>query len=153
VIGIAGAPLVFMTAYLIYRLFAAIVLELSLRGMLNNTIGGALIAMAFGRDGDHRIDKVSTCSHSYGTQDDVLANDVADRMAANAADASKRLFDRYRAAIFSVSADETNAIKELAKDSMTWDSLIHTTYFDQPEVVDRIGDYIAGIAKAESADA
>jgi alpha-beta hydrolase superfamily lysophospholipase len=153
VIGIAGAPLVFMTAYLIYRLFAAIVLDLSLRGMLNNTIGGALIAMAFGRDGDHRIDKVSTCSHSYGTQDDVLANDVADRMAANAADASKRLFDRYRAAIFSVSADETNAINELAKDSMTWDSLIHTTYFDQPEVVDRIGDYIAGIAKAESADA
>lgn len=153
VIGIAGAPLVFMAAYLTYRLFAAIVLELSLRGLLNNTIGGALIAIAFGRDGDHRIDKVSTCSHSYGSESDVLAGEVADRMAANAAEASKRLFDRYRAAVFSVSADETNAINELAKDSMTWESLIHTTYFDQPEVADRIGDYIASIAKAESANA
>jgi hypothetical protein len=36
---------------------------------------------------------------------------------------------------------------------MTWDSLVHTTYFDQPEVVDRIGDYISGVAKAESANA
>lgn len=153
VIGVAGAPLVFMAAYLLYRLFAAIVLELSLRGMLNNTIGGALIAIAFGRDGDHRIDKVSTCSHSYGTRNDVLSGEVADRMSAHAADASKRLFDRYRAAIFSVSADETNAINELAKDSMTWDSLVHTTYFDQPEVVDRIGDYIAGVTKAEGANA
>jgi hypothetical protein len=142
-----------MLAYLFYRLFAALVLELSLRGMLNNTIGGTLIAIAFGRDGDHRIDKVSTCSHSYGTQSDVLGGEMADRMNANAAAASKRLFDRYRAAIFSVSADETNAINELAKDSMTWDSLIHTTYFDQPEVVDRIGDYIAGVAQAESAHA
>lgn len=153
VIGIAGAPLVFMLAYVFYRLFAALVLELSLRGMLNNTIGGTLIAIAFGRDGDHRIDKVSTCSHSYGAQSDVLGGEVADRMTANAAEASKRLFDRYRAAIFSVSADETNAINELAKDSMTWDSLIHTTYFDQPEVAERIGDYIAGVAQAESAHA
>lgn len=153
VIGIAGAPLVFMTAYLIYRGFAALVLELSLRGMLNNTIGGALIAIAFGRDGDHRIDRVSTCSHTYGSQTDVLDGEVAERMAAQAADASKRLFDRYRAAIFSVSADETNAINELTKDSMTWESLIHTTYFDQPEVAQRIGDYIAGVANAERADA
>lgn len=153
VIGIAGAPLVFMTAYLAYRLFAAIVLELSLRGLLNNTIGGALIAIAFGRDGDHRIDKVSTCSHSYGSQNEILGGEVADRMAANAAEASKRLFDKYRAAVFSVSGNETNAINELAKDSMTWDSLIHTTYFDQPEVVDRIGAYIAGAARAEGANA
>lgn len=150
VIGIAGAPLVFMSAYLIYRAFAAIVLELSLRGMLNNTIGGALIAMAFGRDGDHRIDKVSTHSHTYGTRDDVLSGEVAERMTANAAGASQRLFDRYRAAIFSVSADETNAINELATDSMTWDSLVHTTYFDQPEVAERIGDYIAGVVKGEA---
>lgn len=141
-----------MVAYLTYRAFAALVLELSLRGLLNNTIGGALIAMAFGRDGDHRIDKVSTCSHSYGSQSDILDGEVADRMTANAAEASKRLFDRYRAAVFSVSADETNAINELAKDSMTWESLIHTTYFDQPEVADRIGDYIASVAKAESAN-
>jgi hypothetical protein len=152
VIGIAGAPLVFMTAYLIYRLFAAIVLELSLRGMLNNAIGGALIAIAFGRDGDHRIDTVSTCSHSYGTQEEVVGGDVAERMAVQAADASKRLFDKYRSSIFSVGADETNAVNELIKDSMTWESLIHTTYFDQPEMAQRIGDYVAGVAKAESAN-
>jgi hypothetical protein len=120
--------------------------------MLNNAIGGALIAIAFGRDGDHRIDTVSTCSHSYGTQEEVVGADVAERMAVQAADASKRLFDKYRSSIFSVGADETNAINELIKDSMTWESLIHTTYFDQPEMAQRIGDYIAGVAKAESAN-
>ena len=30
---------------------------------------------------------------------------------------------------------------------MTWDSLIHTTYFDQPEVADVVAAYIAAKAK------
>jgi len=30
---------------------------------------------------------------------------------------------------------------------MTWDSLIHTTYFDQPEVADAIAGYITAKVK------
>jgi hypothetical protein len=35
---------------------------------------------------------------------------------------------------------------------MTWDSLVHTTYFDQPEVAAAIGDHIARTVR-ESAHA
>ena len=35
---------------------------------------------------------------------------------------------------------------------MTWDSLIHTTYFDQPEVATAVGDHIARTVR-ESAHA
>jgi hypothetical protein len=152
IVGIVGAPLVFAGAYLLYRLFAAAVLELSLRGVLNNTIGGALVAIAFGRDADHRIDKVATCSHYYGTRQEVLADAVAARMLVDSAEASHRLFNKYRAGLFSVSTDGPNAIDELNKDAMTWASLIHTTYFRQDEVVASIGDYIASVAKKEAAD-
>jgi hypothetical protein len=152
-IGIAGAPLVFAAAYILYRMFAALVLELWLRGLLNNTIGGALIAIAFGRDGDHRIDKVSAQSHYYGAREEIVTGEVAQRMLAQSTDASQRLFDKYRAALFSVQADESNAVNELTKDSMTWASLIHTTYFRQPEIAAAIGDHIAAAAKGAKSDA
>jgi hypothetical protein len=151
-IGVAGAPLVFAAAYILYRLFAALVLELWLRGLLNNSIGGALIAIAFGRDGDHRIDKVSPHSHYYASREEIVSGEVAERMLAQSAEASQRLFDKYRAALFSVQADESNAVGELTKDSMTWASLIHTTYFRQPEIAASIGDYIAGVAKGAKSD-
>ena len=35
-------------------------------------------------------------------------------------------------------------LSQLATDAMTWDSLIHTTYFDQPEVADMIAAHIVG---------
>ncbi|MEJ0061605.1 MAG: hypothetical protein WDM79_19465 [Terricaulis sp.] len=127
-------------------------MELTLRGVLNNTIGGALVAIAFGRDADHRIDKVATCSHYYGTKREVLGDAVAARMLEESAEASHRLFNKYRAGLFSVSTDGPNAIDELNKDAMTWASLIHTTYFRQPEVSASIGDYIASIAKRRIAD-
>jgi hypothetical protein len=152
IVGVAGAPVVFAVTYVLYRLFAALVLEMMLRGMLNNSIGGALKAIAFGRDSDHRIDRVATCSHTYGAQREVLGGEVAQRMSENSAAASQRLFDKYRASLFSVEADESNAVNQLTQDSMTWDSLIHTTYFDQPEVAAMIGDYIAGEARKANAN-
>jgi len=150
--GIAGAPVVFSAVYLLYRLFVALVLDISLRGTLNSSIGGSLKAIAMGRDGDHRIGEVSPRSHYYGSEDAVIGGEVAQRMIANSAAASQKLFDRYRGAVFSVS-DEGNAINELTKDAMTWDSLIHTTYFDQPEVADMIGDHILRVAKGGPAHA
>jgi hypothetical protein len=58
------------------------------------------------------------------------------------------LFDKYRNSLFSVGADASNAVVEIARDSMTWDSLIHTTYFDQPEVLEMIAEAIAAEAAA-----
>jgi hypothetical protein len=81
-----------------------------------------------------------------------LGGEVAQRMSENSAAASQRLFDKYRASLFSVEADESNAVNQLTQDSMTWDSLIHTTYFDQPEVAAMIGDYIAGEARKANAN-
>ena len=39
-------------------------------------------------------------------------------------------------------SDSNSPLANLANDAMTWTSLIHTTYFDQPEVIDMIADYI-----------
>lgn len=152
ILGIAGAPLVFAAAYIAYRLIVALVMELSLRGALNNTIGGALRSIAMGRDGDHRICDVGPRSHYYGCEEVVLSGELAQRMLTNSTAAAQRLFDKYRATVFSVS-DEGNALNELANDAMTWDSLVHTTYFDQPEVAEMIGDYIARVAKEGPAHA
>jgi hypothetical protein len=38
---------------------------------------------------------------------------------------------------------DKDALARLSEDAQTWKSLIHTTYFDQPEVVDALADYIA----------
>lgn len=153
IVGIAGAPVVFLAAYLLFRLFAALVLELALRGALNNSIGGALKAIAFGRDSDHRIDRVAPCSHSYGARREVLEGELAKRMLDQSSAASQRLFDKYRAALFSVEADQSNAVNQLTQDAMTWDSLIHTTYFDQPEVAELIANFIAQKSQEVTADA
>ena len=142
VIGVAGAPLIFLTTYLLYRLFAALVLELGLRGPLNTAVGGALKSIAFGRDGDNRVGETSNCSHYYGADLVTLSGDVEKRMLERSAEASARLFDRYRKAVFSADDSEGNALKQISEDSLTWDSLIHTTYFEQPEVVDSITEHI-----------
>lgn len=151
IIGIAMAPLLFAIVYVFYRLFAALVLELGVRGVLNKTVDGALKGVAFGRDGDNRIGDVSTCSHYYSAERVELSGPVAQRMLEGSTEATRRLFDKYRASLFQVGTDQSNAINELAQDAMTWDSLVHTTYFDQPEVADLIGDYIARVEKGAPA--
>lgn len=63
-------------------------------------------------------------------------------MQTNAGAAAAKLIETYRWSLFSIGADSNAALANLANDAMTWDSLIHTTYFDQPEVVGLIADYI-----------
>lgn len=142
-IAIVGMPVIFGVVYLITRLLIfGLGLELSLRRSLNSAVGGVLKGIAFGRDGDERIGDVATQSHCHGAQCTVLEGEVAERMQAGVAAAADKLIEKYRWALFSVDGADNTALEALATDAMTWDSLIHTTYFDQPEIVDMIADYI-----------
>ncbi|WP_395647806.1 esterase/lipase family protein [Terricaulis sp.] len=150
VFGLFATPLLFAFIYALNRLGAATVLEWGLRKQLNKVVGGTLKGIAFGRDGDRRIGDVSSCSHNYATRQVVLEGDVAARMIAASSEATRRLFDKYRGGLFSVGADSGNALTELTADAMTWDSLVHATYFDHPEIAEMIADRIAAVASADS---
>lgn len=140
--GIAAAPIVFTTIYILYRVLAAALLEFTLRGRLNRAMGNSLKGMAMGRDSDIRIGEVSTCSHNYATEAVVLDGDIASRMTAASAEATTRLLEQYRGALFSVEAANTNVLGSMAEDAMTWKSLVHTIYFDQPETAALIAAHI-----------
>jgi hypothetical protein len=145
--GLIGAPLIFAISYALARFFGGLIPEWFFRAPLNNTIGGIVKGMAFGQDGDERIGNVSTTSHAYGCTEHILQGDVATRMQAAAAESAGKLIERYRWALFSVGTDTNASLEKMAEDAMTWDSLIHTIYFDQPELADVIGDYIADEAR------
>lgn len=142
------APLIFVTVYLTYRLFFGVLTELFARKPANRAVEGALKSMAFGRDGDQRLSNIATSSHTLPTREVVLDGEVAQRLQETAAGAATRLIEKYRWALFTVGADTNATLTELSTDAMTWDSLIHTTYFDQPEVAVLIADHIAAEQKA-----
>lgn len=136
------APVIFALAYLLFRLFAGFAAEILARKRLNNWIVGILRGVAFGRDGDQAIGQVRTASHTHATRELRIEGAVAERMQAGAQTAAGRLIEQYRWALFTVGSDTNSPLANLANDAMTWSSLIHTTYFDQPEVVELIADYI-----------
>jgi hypothetical protein len=136
------APVVFAIAYLLFRLVAGVVAEILARQRLNRWIVGVLRGVAFGRDGDQAIGQVRTASHTHATRELRIEGAVAERMQAGAQAATGQLIEQYRWALFTVGSDSNSPLAKLANDAMTWSSLIHTTYFDQPEVVDLIADYI-----------
>lgn len=140
-IAIFAAPY-FSITYFIVRLGALLILEGLLRGMLNGEVSGILKGLALGRDGGMKVGDTSPQSHYFGTAEVILQGDLAQRMINASSEATGRLFDKYRSSLFSVGADASNAVIEMARDAMTWDSLIHTTYFDQPELADMIADHI-----------
>lgn len=136
------APLAFAAGYLAWRLLGGLGIEFGLRGVANNIVSGSLRGMALGRDGDLRLGRVSTVPHAFGAKSCVLEGEIAKRMQLRATEAANRLLDKYRWALFSVGSEASGAVNDIAMDAMTWDSLIHTTYFDQPEVADLIADHI-----------
>lgn len=142
-------PILFFTVYLLYRFFFGLLLEWFAREPINKAFAGTLKSMAFGRDGDVTLSAVSVESHTYPTDQIILQGDIHDRMRTNSAAAAAQLIDRYRWTLLSVGTDPNTAMKDLANDAQTWDSLIHTTYFDQPEVVEIIADTIAKKAKGQ----
>jgi hypothetical protein len=132
----------FVLAYFAVRLVSLAALDWLSRGWINRTIAGVLKGLALGRDGGIKVGDTSPYSHYYGTQEIILDGDLAQRMSSNSADSTRRLFEKYRSSLFSFGADASNAVIEMARDAMTWDSLIHTTYFDQPEVAEMIAQQI-----------
>jgi hypothetical protein len=143
----SDTTLIFAFVYLVVRFCFGLVPEYSLRSRLNSSIGGALRGMAFGRDSDERLSAVAAVSYSCGARSRLLEGDIATRMQEAANSSVNRLIEKYRWALFTVSGDGSAALRNMAIDAMTWDSLIHTTYFDQPEVADMIADHIAEEAK------
>ncbi|MBU6406551.1 MAG: hypothetical protein KGS44_05350 [Alphaproteobacteria bacterium] len=136
-------PVVFIGVYLAYRLVFGLLSDAALRPGANKLVEGALKGMAFGRDGDEVLSDVSTASHILPTQEVVLEGPLADRLQANAARAAAALIEKYRWSLFTVGADTNAALTDLAADAMTWDSLIHTTYFDHQETAEMIADHVA----------
>jgi hypothetical protein len=147
IFGLMLAPLTFSLVYLGYRYIVGLALEILARGRLNSFISATLKGIAFGKDGDQRISSTSTSSHTLQTIELVLEGPVAERMQTSSSAAAGKLIEKYRWSLFTVGADTNASVTSLSTDAMTWDSLIHTTYFDQPELAETIGDYIAEKAK------
>jgi len=151
VYGPAVTTLLFATIYIIVRAIFGAAPEILMRGWFNSVVANSVKGIAFGGDGEDQIGKISPRSHYFATQERILDGEVAARMQVNSQGAASALIEKYRWSLFSVggSGDET-AIDSLATDAMTWESLIHTTYFDQPEIADMIADQIAAVARERS---
>jgi hypothetical protein len=150
VISLLLAPAIFTLIYLVYRFLIGGVQEVGVRGPMNRFVVGVLRGVAMGRDGDQILCKVGPRSHTHKTEEYVLGGECAARMQEKANGAAGRLIDKYRWALFSVGGDSSGSLTSLTTDAMTWDSLIHTTYFDQPEVADVIAAYVAAKANNRS---
>jgi hypothetical protein len=151
-VSLLVAPAIFTGVYLAYRFLIGGAQEVVVRGPMNRFVGGVMRGVAMGRDGDQILCHVAPRSHTHSTQDLVLTGECAARMQEGANGAAGKLIDKYRWALFTVGGDSSASLTSLTTDAMTWDSLIHTTYFDQPEVAAAIGNHIARTVR-ESAHA
>jgi hypothetical protein len=141
-------PLAFAVTYILARVLLGFIPEVCLRAGLNKTVSNILVGMSFGRDGDEKIGNVSTTSAYFGAVPVVIEGALKERMQAAAAAAADKLIAKYRWTLFSPEGDTSSILKGLTGDVMTWKSLIHTTYFDQPEVATIAAEYIANCEKA-----
>jgi len=151
VVGFVLAPVVFTAVYLTYRgIIGGVVQELAVRGHMNRFVGGVMRGVAMGRDGDQILCGVGPRSHTHATEEHIVGGECASRMQERANCAAGQLIDKYRWSLFTVSGDTSASLTALTTDAMTWDSLIHTTYFDQPEVQEAIGSYVAAKVRGET---
>ncbi|MBX3510481.1 MAG: hypothetical protein KF700_04720 [Hyphomonadaceae bacterium] len=142
ILGLWVAPPLFTGIYLAFRYLFGGAGELLGRGSVNRFATSILRGVAMGRDGDQVLCNVGPRSHTHPTIEHVLSGECAARMQQGANAAAGALIEKYRWALFSVAGDSSASLTALTTDAMTWNSLIHTTYFDQPEVAQVIGDYI-----------
>jgi hypothetical protein len=139
---------IWAVTYLVCRLFVGVIPEYALRRRFNTGIGDVFRGMAYGSVGDLRPEGVRTSSPAFLSRAVQLDGELADRMKNNAAKAADALLEKYRWTIFNVAADHPKVAEEIYRDTSTWDSLIHTTYFDQPEVSQMIAEHIIEATKA-----
>jgi hypothetical protein len=135
--------LLFCVLYLVSRLAFGVFPEAALRGVLNRRISESLRGVALGTDGVQRLGEVAVHSHTLRTVDIELDADLLQRMRDNAAAQAGQLIEKYRWPLFTAGADAQRSVAQIAEDALTWSSLIHTTYFDQPEMPALIADRIA----------
>ncbi|MEQ1616939.1 MAG: hypothetical protein ABL883_01175 [Terricaulis sp.] len=147
IIAFSFAPAIFVLTYGLYRFLIGGAAEIGARKPLNGFVSGVLRGVALGRDGDQVICNVSTDSHTHATKGMKLEGECAQRMQSAAGAAADKLIEKYRWSLFTVGADTNAPLSNLATDAMTWDSLIHTTYFDQPEVVELVAAHIVARAR------
>jgi hypothetical protein len=142
VLGLWLAPPLFTLIYLAFRYIFGGVAEIGARGSMNRYVCGIMRGVAMGRDGDQILCNVGPRSHTHRTEEVVLTGECAARMQQGATGAAGQLIEKYRWALFSVGGDSSASLTSLTTDAMTWNSLIHTTYFDQPEVAAVIAEHV-----------
>lgn len=123
---------------------AALIVELAGRNWLNGKVSDVVRGMALGSIGDQKPAYVEDTSHAFGSKPLMLAGEVAERMKANAAGKAGRFIELYRWQLLMAGANHAEVIEKMKFDPETWKSLIHTTYFDQPEMAPLIADHIKG---------
>lgn len=143
IVGLSGGALLWSFLYLFYRFVFGVLADWFGRAPLNGALRNIFRGMAFGSVGDERVTGVSTSPEIFHAKQLELAGAVAERLATNAEVASTRLLEKYRSAVFNVQGDQRELFEQIPRDAMTWESLIHTTYFDAPEVATSIADHIA----------
>lgn len=138
------APAAFLAGYWAYRIVAGALPELLLRRRLNASMGGILRGLAIGADTDARFEAPQNAPRGERCAKIELNGAVAERMREHASGRTDELLRKYRDAIFSVDQDARPVFARIAEDALTWDSLIHTTYFDQPEIIAAIAAHVRG---------
>jgi pimeloyl-ACP methyl ester carboxylesterase len=141
---IAASLVLFSFLYVLARLLFGGLPELLARGRLNAWVAGAVRGMAFGRDSDQPLGNVRCTAHAFTTREIKLDGEVAARLKDGASQAAARLLEKYRWRLFNIGGDQAEVLREMTEDAMTWDGLVHTTYFDHTEVADVVADIVGG---------
>ncbi len=113
------------------------------RGGLNARAVNLLRDFAFGSDTGQKLGEVSERPHFFEGEVWTTPDDLARRMEEETLSALTEFLSRQRASLFSVTGG-ADWMREVGEDPATWNSLIHTTYFDHPEIAERIAGHIAG---------
>jgi len=137
-----------MLIYGLFRLVFGLFAEIAFRQRMNKAIAGVFRGMAFGSVGDQRPLGVDSKPLVFDCDECKIEGELADRIAAAAQTATNALLDNYRKALFG--GEFKKSLEELQQDEKTWNSLIHTTYFDYPEIAAFIAKHIATQAKTSA---
>lgn len=142
-LGLVAGALIALGLYAAMRLLTGALPEIFLRRFLNASGVGVLRAFAFGSDTGQPLGEVSERPHYYEGAVWTVPSPLAEKMEAETLKTLTHFLARHRPSLFGITPSP-DWMTEIGQDAETWDSLIHTTYFDHPEIADRIAAHIAG---------